>query len=258
VIGWRQTVFGAASCLGLLVTTLAQADSKLDISNWKEILPETMYGKLVEDAAKKVNTYCSSPSQFNQNGKKVQSEATNLMVYAEIARRGGNAGASGLRKTAQELLEAAKAKKNDAAKKLAADVAGYKKLSGSSGEDLDLAKTTDMKIIMDVGLKEVDRNLTQYKRLTSTNLGSRQEEIVQAMYKVAALSVATTAHAPTTDLPKDKTTKDWLSAAEEMRKYALEAGAAAKGKKLNELKTAVNNLTGACAKCHDDFRKEEN
>jgi hypothetical protein len=70
--------------------------------------------------------------------------------------------------------------------------------------------------------------------------------------------VATTAHVPTSDFPKGKSAKDWLGPAEEMRKYALEAGAAAKAKKLPELKTAVNNLIGSCAKCHDDFRKEEN
>ena len=78
------------------------------------------------------------------------------------------------------------------------------------------------------------------------------------MYKLAALSVATTAHAPTADLPKGKTTKDWLAAAEEMRKYALEAASASKSKKVPELKTAVNNLAAACAKCHDDFRVETN
>lgn len=259
VNGLRRFVFGLSCATGMILTALAQADGKLDISNWKEILPEGMYAKLVDDAAKKVNTYCSNPSQFNQYGKKIQAEATNLLVYAEIARRGGDANAAGLRQAALDLLAATKAKKPDEAKKLATAVAGYKKLTGSATDDLDFAKTTTMKIIMDAGLKEIDtKNLPLYKRMTPTAFNSKQEDVIKDMYKIAALSVATTAHVPTGDFPKGKSAKDWLSPAEEMRKYALEAGAAAKAKKLPELKTAVNNLIGSCAKCHDDFRKEEN
>ncbi len=242
------------------LTSLALADSKLDITNWKELLPEAVYAKLVEDSAKNLASYCASASQFNQNGRKIQAEATNVIVYAEIARRGGNANAGALRKVAEDLLEAAKAKKAEDSKKLAADIAGFRTLSGAKGDDLDFVKGTTLKTIMDVTVKELDREITKYKRMTTPvfNAKGKPEEVMHAMYKIAALSVPTTAHAPTTDLPKGKTTKDWLAASEEMRKHALEAANAAKNKKLPELKTAVNNLSASCAKCHDDFRVEIN
>ena len=117
-----------------------------------------------------------------------------------------------------------------------------------------------MKIIMDGSLKEIDRNLTPYKRLNATSIAvkGKQEEVIAAMYKVAAMSVATTAHVPTSDLPAGKTGKDWLSAAEEMRKHSLAAAAAATAKKLPELKKAVNDLSASCTKCHEDFRVEKN
>jgi hypothetical protein len=136
----------------------------------------------------------------------------------------------------------------------------YKKLTGGKSADLDLAKATSLGIIMDVSVKDVDRNLTPYGRLTSASINAKgkAEEVENVMYKLAALSVATSAHVPTADLPKGKTGKDWLDAAEEMRKHALAAAGAAKSKKISELKKAINDLKAACAKCHDDFRVESN
>jgi len=242
----------------LAVTVSANADGKLDISNWKEILPEAAYTKLVEDSIKNLTSYTASASQFNQNGKRIQAEASNLIVYAEIAHRAGNANATGLRQVAQELLAAAKAKKGDEAKKLTASLSGYKSLTGDKA-DADLGKATSLKIIMDVSVKDVDRNLTQYKRLTTSSFGAKgkAEEVQAAMYKLAAMSVATSAHVPA-EMPKGKTAKDWLSSAEDMRKHSLAAAQAAKDKKLPELKKAVNDLSASCAKCHDDFRVETN
>lgn len=254
-------IFTLSLCVG--------ADSKFDISNWKEILPPPAFNKLVEDSLKNLTSYTASASQFNQNGKRVQAEATNLMVYAEIARHAGElVMVDQLRDEAQKLLKAAQEKKGDQAKKITEGLVGWNKTrmapgssaGGNKTSDLDLAKTTSLKIIMDVSLKEVDRNLTQYKRLTTASFGAKgkPEEITAAMYKVAALSVATTAHAPTSDLPAGKTAKDWLAAAEDMRKHSLAAASAANAKKLPELKKAVNDLSAACAKCHDDFRVEKN
>lgn len=245
--------------LALALTSVASADSKLDISNWKEILPEAVFTKLVDDSIKNLTSYTASASQFNQNGKRVQAEATNLIVYAEIAHRAGVANTIGLRDAAVNLLEAAKAKKGEEAKKLTATLAGYKKLTGGKADDLDLAKATSLKVIMDVGVKDIDRNLTQYKRLTAASFSAKgkAEEVQSAMYKLAALSVATSAHVPT-ELPKGKTAKDWLSSAEDMRKSSLAAATAAREKKLPDLKKSVNDLSAACAKCHDDFRVETN
>jgi hypothetical protein len=254
----HRFVLWCAAGATLAITVSANADGKLDISNWKEILPEAAYAKLVEDSIKNLTSYTASASQFNQNGKKVQAEATNLIVYAEIAHRAGNPNATGLRKVATELLEAAKAKKGDEAKKLTASLADYKKLSGDKA-DADLGKATSLKIIMDVSVKDVDRSLTQYKRLTTSSFGAKgkAEEVQANMYKLAAMAVATGAHVPT-ELPKGKTAKDWLTAAEDMRKSSLAAAQAAKDKKLPELKKAVNDLNASCAKCHDDFRVETN
>lgn len=256
----RTLLFACTALTTLALSVGTSADTKLDISNWKEILPEAAYTKLVDESIKNLTTYTASASQFNQSGKKIQAEATNLMVYAEIAKRAGNSNAGGLRKVAAELLEAAKAKKGDEAKKLVATLAGYKKLTGDAAGDFDLAKATSLKTIMDVSVKDVDRNLTQYKRLTPAAFAAKgkPEEVIAAMYKLAAMSVATTAHVPTTDIPAGKSAKDWLSAAEDMRKHSLAAAAAASAKKLPELKKAVNDLSAACAKCHEDFRVEKN
>lgn len=255
----RLFVFACTALTTLALSVGTSADTKLDISNWKEILPEAAFTKLVEDSIKNLNTYTASASQFNQNGRRVQAEATNLIVYAEIAHRAGQANAVALRQAAVELLAAAKAKKADEAKKLVTSLAGYKKMTGTGGES-DLAKSTSLKTIMDISVKDIDRNLTQYKRLTPTSFAAKgkAEEVTAAMYKLAAMGVATTAHVPTADFPAGKTAKDWLSAAEDMRKYSLAAAAAASSKKLPELKKAVNDLSAACSKCHEDFRVEKN
>lgn len=255
-----RLVFAFSGALTLALAVGASADSKLDITNWKDILPEPDYVKLVDESIKNLTSYTSSPSQFNQNAKKVQHEATNLIVYSEIAHRAGKANAGALRQAAQDLLAAAKAKKADDAKKLTTTLAGYKTLSAGKAEDADLTKATDLGLIMNGPVKDIDRNLTTYKRLTAASFGAKgkSEEVQIAMYKLAAMSVATTAHVPTADLPKGKTAKDWLASAEDMRKHSLAAAQAAKDKKLTDLKKAVNDLSAACAKCHDDFRVESN
>lgn len=248
----------ALTCLaGIAVTAGAGADTKLDIANWKEILPEPVYAKVVEESAGKLTGYTASASQFAQNGRRAQAEATNLIIYAEIAHRAGNANAAALRDDAVKLLEAAKARKADVAKELAAKLVNYKSLSssGKSG-DSDLAKTTSMKTIMDVTVKGLNPKITQYKRITAAALGGKSDEVARDLYKLAALSVAVSAHAPTTDLPKGKTAKDWLSASEEMRTYALQAATAAKNKKASAVTAAVKKMDAACTRCHEDFRIE--
>ena len=264
----RTLLIACTALITLALSIGASADSKLDISNWKQILPVPAFNKLVEDSIKNLTSYTASTSQFNQNGKRVQAEATNLIVYAEIARRAGElALVDTLREDGLKLLKAAQDKKGDEAKKLTGIIAQWNKSRMNAGtgsveksSDLDLAKSTSLKVIMDVSVKEIDRNLTQYKRLTPASFGAKgkQEEIVGAMYKLAAMSVATTAHVPSTDIPAGKSAKDWLTAAEDMRKHSLAAAAAASAKKLPELKKAVNDLSAACAKCHEDFRVEQN
>ncbi|MFO0814405.1 MAG: hypothetical protein U0796_14380 [Gemmatales bacterium] len=250
----------ALACAGALTLAITGAamDSKLDISNWKEILPEPAFTKLVDDSVKSLLLYTSSPSQFNQSGKKIQIEANNLIIYSEIALRSGNKSGAALRETATALLAAAKAKKGDDAKKLAGELKTYKTAAAKSSDDGDLTKSTSIKLVMD-GVKDIDKNLTQYKRLTTATLTAKgkAEEVTAAMYKLAAMSVATTAHVPS-EMPKGKTAKDWLSAAEDMRKHSLTAALAARDKKLTELKKAVNDLSASCSKCHDDFRTESN
>ena len=246
----------------LAVSLGASADSKLDITNWKEILPDAVYTKMVDDSVKNLNSYTASASQFNQNGRKIQSEATNLIVYAEIANRGGRTSAIELRDQAVALLEAAKAKKGEEAQRIMKGVVSLvkKTANGSPGGgtgEYDIAKVTTMKIIMDVSLKEIDKNLTAYKRLTAASFPAKAEEVKYAMYKVAAMSVATTAHLPTADFPPGKTAKDWLASAEDMRKHSLAAAAAATAKKPAEFKKAVNDLSASCSKCHDDFRVQK-
>ncbi len=112
---------------------------------------------------------------------------------------------------------------------------------------------------MDVSVKDLERSLTTYGRLTAASLNAKgkPEEVQANMYKLAALSVATTAHVPT-EFTKGKTAKDWLSAADDMRKHSLEAAQAAKDKKQPVLKKAIDDLKASCAKCHDDFRMDNN
>lgn len=257
----RRIALACAAIMTLAISVGAGADGKLDISNWKEILPDAVYSKLVEDSIKNLNSYTASASQFNQNGRRVQAEATNLIVYADIAQRAGHGAAAVLRASGVSLLEAAKNKKFEEAQKITKNLASQAKLPGGAAiatGEFDIAKATTMKVIMDMSLKEIDKNLTSYKRLTAASFPAKAEEVKYAMYKVAAMSVATTAHVPTADFPAGKTAKDWLSAAEDMRKHSLAAASAAGAKKATEFKKAVNDLSAACSKCHDDFRVEKN
>lgn len=248
------------SGLGLFaVATLATADGKLEVGNWKEIVPEPHWTKIVEETTKTITEYTKSPSSFNMNARKTEVEAYGLITYAEIARNAGGdnaAKATTLRDLAIELAAAAHKKDAAKSKELAAKIADMKSLAaGDKAKAVDLAKVVEIDPLMK-NVENTNKEVQKYKRMTSAAFGPKTEEIQHFMHKMAAHSVAITAHAPTADLPKGKTTADWLKSAEEMRVSSLAGAAAAKKKNLADLKTAVNRMDASCTKCHDDFKVE--
>jgi len=167
--------------------------------------------------------------------------------------------ATAVRQAAQALAAAIEAKNLDEVKKQVAFLSNLKKLppEGDAGADADLAATVPIKVLMKQ-VQENNKKLVEYKRLSSAKFAERgkAEEITSTAHRMAALSVAITAHAPEKDLPKDKTKKDWLAATEGVRKATLELAAAAKAKNQSGVKAAIGRMDNACTKCHDDFRVE--
>jgi cytochrome c556 len=265
----RTTIAFSSLVVALAVVLLAASsgqgfdEAKLEISNWKEILPDSEFTKLVEASSKVISDYAKSPSSLNLNAKKLENEAYGLIVYAEVVRRGeGDLAkrAAALQGLAVKLAAAAKGKNAEEAKELAKSIAGFKSLKPEDeAAALKLADAVPMHNLME-NVQTINKEMTKYRRLTSAQFSAKgkPEEILQNAYRMAALSVAITAHVPTKDLPKGKTGADWLKSTEDMRKATLDLAAAAKAKKFADVRTSINKMDSACTKCHEDFRVETN
>jgi hypothetical protein len=257
--------------LGLAVVTLfgmprdaARADAKLDVGNLKDLLPEAELSRVVDESAKVLQDYTKSAGNLNLNAKKVENEAYSLIVYAEVVRRGGSGDggkkAALLQQAAQQLAEAAKKKDLKAAQEQVKAITGFKSLK--PGGDVDMADVDLSQAVPRHNLMEqvnaINKKMTEYRRMNAAafQVKGKPDEVVINAHKMAALSVAITAHAPDKDLPAGKTKQDWLKATEDMRKATLEIAAAAKAKKQADMKSAINRMDTACTKCHDDFRVE--
>lgn len=250
-------VFGAL--VGLLLSSAVGADPTNEIKNWKDLLPEAEFTKLVGESLKQVQEFTRSSTNFNQSVKRLQTEAYSLVTLAEVARRSASGEAErralAVQAAALELAEAAKKKDQEAAKKAVAALADYKK--GSDAKPIgSLADAVPVHNLMEA-VQSCYKKHQEYGRLSSAAFAKKgvPEEVATAAYKMAAYSVAITAHVPKSkeDL-KDKTPADWLKPTEDMRKATLDIASAAKAKKQSEMKAAIKRMDSACTKCHDNFR----
>jgi cytochrome c556 len=258
---WRGTI--TLLTVGILLTgalAFAGADATDSIKNWKELMPEAEFTKLVSESAKLLQEYTRSPGSFNQNGKKLQNEAYSLAIVAEVARQASDGEnqlrAAALQQVALELAAAAKQKNLEEAKKLSAAVAAFKKTAPpADAKAISLREAVPIHNLMEE-VQALYKKMQEWQRMASTayNQKVKPEEATLAGYRMAAYSVAITAHVPDKEQLKDKTEQDWLGPTEDMRKATLDIAAAAKAKKHADLKSAIRRMDSACTKCHDNFR----
>ena len=163
-----------------------------------------------------------------------------------------------LQHAAAALADAAKKKNLDDVKKLAAEIADFKKAAPPA--DLKPLGSLSEKVPVHNLMEAVQscyKKHQEFGRMSSAAFGQKgkAEELATAAYKMAAFSVAITAHLPKDkDELKGKQPDDWLKPTADMRKATLEIAAAAKAKKHNDAKAAIRRMDAACTKCHDNFR----
>lgn len=269
-LGLLTASFAAAVVGMVLATPHAIADDK-DM-DWSKILPEAELLKLVEESGKTLQDATKSASVFNLKAKAVENEAYVLMILAQGGLKSGNADlakkSAALHEAATALAAAAKKKNLDEAKKQTSLVAGFKTLKPGDAkmDDVDMAKEIPVKNLMEevqnLFLRFDKPQKGSYKRLTAAewNAKGKTEEVTTAAYKMAALTVAITAHVPDKDqdAAKGQTRKVWLDTTEGCRVASLEMANAAKAKKQDDFKKAIDRLNSSCTKCHDAFRAEGN
>lgn len=262
-VGLRTVcVLAGLALLGAPVLPTAIADATDSIKNWKDLMPEAEFGKLVAESTKLFQEYTRSPSSLNQNAKRLQNEAYSLAVISEVAYQAldgeSKLRAAGLQRTAIQLANAAKQKNLDEAKKLTAEVADFKKSTPpADAKSMSLREAVPIHNLME-DVQTQYKKLQEWQRMASTayNQKVKPEEATLAGYRMAAYSVAITAHVPEKDQLKEKKEQDWLGPTEDMRKATLDIAAAAKAKKHADLKSAIKRMDSACTKCHDNFRIE--
>lgn len=156
-----------------------------------------------------------------------------------------------------DLLE----KGNDAGAKKAAD-------AFAKGKDFDMAevmaifklrtkggigvgpKAGDIK---PDGIEALAMNLEKaQKKLVDTYPG----ELSRMSYLAAAVALSITDKCPVAKKMGNKNPADWKQWSEDMQKSAIELAAAAKDKKVNEVKTAAKKLNNSCVSCHSPFRQD--
>lgn len=254
----------AAAVLALLRSGAGAAD----VANveWPKVLPEAELSKLVDEGAKVLQDATRSASNFNLKAKNAESEAYALVIYAEAGLKSGNEElarkSAVLQQAALTFAEAAKRKSFDKAKAQVEIIAKFKTMKPEAGgkpAEVSLEKDIPIKGIMD-NVNAVNKEMIKYNRLKPPqfNVKGKPEEIALASHKLAALTVAISAHAPEKDMDAKKTRKFWLDTTEEVRAATLEMAAAAKAKKQAEFSAAFRRMDGACAKCHEVYRIEDN
>jgi hypothetical protein len=264
----------ASLALAAILVAIGYAPARADDkeADWPKVLPETELVKLVDESGKTIQDAVRSASTFNLKAKSVENEAYVLLVYAQAGMKSGSADlakkSAALHQTATKLAAAAKKKNLDEAKKLAAIVASFKtaKPGEEKSDGVNLGKEIPVKNLMEevqtLFLRFDKPQKGAYKRLTKAEWEARgkTDEVATASHKMAALTMAITAHAPEKDpdAAKGQTRKVWLETTENTRTAALEMATAAKGKDQAEFKKALTRLNTACTKCHDAFRIETN
>ncbi len=249
----------------LAVAALNGADgADLSSVEWPKVLPQTELTKLVDESTKVLQEATRSSQNFNLKAKNAEGEAYVLVLYAQAGIKSGNSElarkSAVLRDAALAFAEAAKKKNFDNAKAQAETIAKFKNMKPEGDvkmDDVPLDKAIPIKSLMDQ-VNTANKEMIKYNRLTPAafNAKGKAEEIALAAHKMAALTVAITAHVPEKDQDAKKTRKVWLESSEEVRQATLEMAAAAKVKKQADVKTAFRKMDAACTRCHDVYRVE--
>lgn len=249
----------------------AAADLNLE-GDWKSVLPEPELIKIVDDSVKYLQDATKSTTELRTRAKPAENRTYVLLLCAQagMASEGDLAKKAAVLKDASlTLTQAIKKQDLPTAKKQVEMLAKFKSMKPDGDakvETVDLAKSIPIENLMKE-VTDTDKKLQEYKRLTAAAFTAQKkpDEIATASYKMAALSMAITAHVPESDPdPKEKdkekqkmTKKLWLESTAEVRAATLEMASAAKAKKAADFKSAYARMDTACTKCHDVFRKTE-
>jgi hypothetical protein len=269
--------FALAAMVGLTVLLLsapkdaAAADLNLE-GDWKSVLPEPELIKIVDDSVKYLQDATKSTTELRTKAKPAENRAYVVLLCAQagMSGEGDMARKSAILKDASiTLAQAIKKQDLAAAKKQVETLAKFKTMKPDGDakvEAVDLAKAIPIENLMKE-VTETDKKLQEYKRLTAAAFTAQRkpDEIATASYKMAALTMAITAHVPENDPdPKEKdkekqkmSKKLWLESTAEVREATLLMASAAKAKKAADFKSAYAKMDSACTKCHDVFRKTE-
>jgi hypothetical protein len=241
-------------------------------ADWKTVLPEAELIRLVEDSVKFLQDATRSTTALRTQAKPAENRAYVLLICAQAGLNGDGDLAKKsavLKSVALNLAEAIKKQDLATAKKQVEVLAKFKSMKPdgkTEGGEIDLAKSVPIASLMkEVG--ETDKKLQDAKRLTAAAFTAKgkADEIATLSYKMAALTMAITAHVPEKDPDPKETDKDkqqmtrklWLESTAESRDATLEMAAAAKAKKASDFKAAYSKMDSACTRCHDVFRKTE-
>jgi len=229
-------------------------------------LPNLPYERLIEQSVKNLQQATQSPALLAQKNKQALGEAYFLALVAQAGINSSDEAFASRCLTLQEralALARAISKKDQAtAKKILNDLHQFAKLPpGKTGKQVNLAKEVPIERLME-SVQATYEELNKARRLNTQQFSAKgkSEDIALAAYKLAALSLGITAHAPEKDPnPKEKQTRAlWLQSTEDVRKACLDMAAAAKSKKRPDFVSAFNRMDSACTRCHDVYRVEIN
>lgn len=249
-------VLAALAVLGLgLFTDPTPARPAAD-ADWKTVLTDADLTKLVEETAKTLQAATKSASEMTRQKKVAERQAQLLLLCSQagVGAEGDLAKKCGaLQATTQALLEALRKGDQKEANKQAAALAKFKTAKGeNAAEKIDVVKEFPIDPLMKE-VEETNKLLQGYKRM-ATKFNSGSADAALASQKMAALTMAITAHVPEKDEGK-KTKKVWIDSTSDTREATLAMTAAAKAKKYAEFKEAFAKMESACAKCHEFFRE---
>lgn len=102
------------------------------------------------------------------------------------------------------------------------------------------------------GIEAFSMNLEKAQQKT---VDSYPAEMARMALVTAAVAEMIVNQCPVKKKMKDKDPKEWKQWSEDMHAAALELAAAAKNKKLNDIKAAAKKLNNSCVSCHSPFRE---
>ena len=203
----------------------------------------TVKGKLTEKTARKVR-------------------ATALLVahYAQVGMTKDNALAMAtLRDRALKIIEAVDDGKVKEAKMLAAGLSAKLKADPNAKIDLvALHKLMEVDRVMRIFSSEVlggyglEMELDLLVEVKGALAGDKQQRVIDLANKLTLVGILAEAYVPAKDEPKEKTRKNWMMFAGQLRQTAAALTEAARANR--DIGVAANNVSVSCTKCHEIFK----